>query len=413
MKNGWTGGQYSIFRVAFGVYLMVHCLHLIPWAPEMFSNVGVLADGSLSPFLNLFPNILALWDGSAFVTGLLVCAVILAFLFTIGWRDRWAAILLWYVLACLFGRNPLILNPGLPYVGLMLVIHAMLPSAPYGSWVARGRVDPDGGWKMHPSYFAVAWILMAVGYTYSGYTKLISPSWQDGTAFLRLLDNPLARPGFIREFALDLPGWLLQAATYGALSLELAFAPLALFKKVRPWLWLAMLLMHLGLIVLIDFADLSLGMVLLHLFTFNPNWVRPRTAPKSEILFFDGSCGLRHRFIRTVLAEERNPIPIRIAPLGGEAFAQEISSEQSQSLPDSLVLKTHDGRLLMRTQAVCHLLHRFGGLWRVLAFLLQAIPRPFRDAGYNGLARIRYRLFQRPVEVCPLLPESLRNRFEM
>jgi hypothetical protein len=33
--------------------------------------------------------------------------------------------------------------------------------------------------------------------------------------------------------------------------------------------------MHLSLIALIDFADLSLGMVLIHLFTFDPGWVTP------------------------------------------------------------------------------------------------------------------------------------------
>jgi len=413
MKNGWTGGQYSIFRVAFAVYLFVHFVHLLPWGAEMFSNQGVLADGTLSPFLNLFPNLFLLWDGPVFVTGVLVVASALCILLALGWRDRLAAVLLWYILACLFGRNPLILNPGLPYIGLLLIVHAMLPPAPYGSLPARGRVDPDGGWKLTPSLFAVVWILMAVGYSYSGYTKLVSPSWQDGSAFQRILENPLARPTALRDFALTLPAWLLQAATYGAIVLELAFAPLVCFRKLRPWVWLSMLLMHFGLMVLIDFADLSMGMVMLHFFTFNPDWLPARRAAKAEILFFDGSCGLCHRFIRTVLAEERNPIPIRIAPLHGETFLKEVTPEQSQNLPDSLVVKTWDGQIIFRTQAICYLLHRFGGLWRVAAFLLQIIPAPLRDWGYNGLARIRYRLFKRPADICPLLPERLRNRFEM
>ena len=40
---------------------------------------------------------------------------------------------------------------------------------------------------------------MAVGYTFSGVTKLPSPSWRDGTALARILDNPLARPGPLRD----------------------------------------------------------------------------------------------------------------------------------------------------------------------------------------------------------------------
>jgi hypothetical protein len=34
MSNGWTGGQYSLFRIAFGVYLCVHFGQLAPWAAE-------------------------------------------------------------------------------------------------------------------------------------------------------------------------------------------------------------------------------------------------------------------------------------------------------------------------------------------------------------------------------------------
>ena len=55
--NGWTGGQYSLLRVLFGAYLFIHFAHLLPWAGELFSSAGVLADGSASPILHLFPNI--------------------------------------------------------------------------------------------------------------------------------------------------------------------------------------------------------------------------------------------------------------------------------------------------------------------------------------------------------------------
>ncbi len=69
MTNGWTGGQYSLFRLIFGTYLLVHFAHLLPWGAEVYSNQGVLADGALSPLLTIFPNILALWDGPLMVTG--------------------------------------------------------------------------------------------------------------------------------------------------------------------------------------------------------------------------------------------------------------------------------------------------------------------------------------------------------
>ena len=279
LSNGWTGGQYSIFRAIFGTYLSVHFAQLVPWAAELFSNQGALAEAAGSPLIHLFPNILAVWDTPLFVTGLVVVAAGLSALLAAGVADRFAAVAIWYALACLNGRMPLVSNPSLPYVGWMLLAHACLPAAPYGSWAARRQPEASRSWRMPQAIFAAAWALMALGYSYSGYSKLVSPSWLDGTALARVLDNPLARPGVLRELLLALPSWLLQAATWAALTLELSFAPLALFRRLRPWLWTLMLAMHLGLLCLINFADLSLGMVMLHLFTFDPGWLRRKAVP--------------------------------------------------------------------------------------------------------------------------------------
>jgi hypothetical protein len=245
---------YAVARAAFGAYLFVHFAMLIPWAHEVF--VEVLPRES-SPFLRVFPNVLLFADVA---TPMIVLATIASLFFAFGRFDRIAAVILWYVLACLFGRNPLILNPSMPFAGWLLLAHAVAP----------GRV------------FAPTWIVMSLGYSYSGYTKLISPWWVDGTALARVLENPLARPSFVRDLVLALPSPLLQATTWGALALELLFAPLAHLGRVRPWLWLAMLLMHLGLMVLIDFTDLSFMMVIVHLFTFDPaGWPRRRDAPSA------------------------------------------------------------------------------------------------------------------------------------
>jgi predicted DCC family thiol-disulfide oxidoreductase YuxK len=411
-NNEWSGGQYSLFRAAFGLYLFVHFAQLVPWGAELFSNCGVLADGGASPVLRLFPNVLALVDGPVFVTSLLVAAAGASLLLAVGLYDRAAAIGLWYVLACLFGRNPLIANPGLPYVGLLLLAHACLPRAPYGSLAWMGQTDPGDAWRMPPEMYRVVWILMAVGYSYSGYTKLISPSWVNGTALSALLDNPLARPGLAREALLSLPLVWLKTATWSALALELLFAPLALARRLRPWLWGAMLLMHLGLMALIDFADLSFGMVMLHLFTFDPGWLRP-SREKAATFFYDGDCGLCHRAVRFILAEDVAGAAFRFAPLGGARYFSDISAEQRRALPDSMIVLTGDGRLLSRSAAVLYVLGRLGGFWRLLAAAAGVIPVGWRDRLYDAIARIRGRLFSQPGGACPLLPAHLRARFMM
>ncbi len=413
--NGWTGGQYSTYRAILGLYLFQHFVRLLPWGTEVFSSRGALPDGAASPLLYLFPNVLALWDAPLPVTALLAIGATLSGLLAAGKFDRAAAIGIWYVLACLFGRNPLTANPSLPYVGWLLLAHAFLPPAPYGSWAARGRHEPSGGWQMPRAIFVLAWALMALGYTYSGVTKLVSPSWLDGSAFQQVLENPLARPGIPRDVLSTLPSGLLSLATWGALGLELAFAPLALFRRIRPWLWLAMVLLQASLALVIDFADLSVGMIILHLFTFDPAWVRPLRAAGEETLFYDGHCGLCHRAVRFVLAEDPPAAPtgIRFSPLGGDLFQSAVAEAERATLPDSLVIRAADGKLLTRSDGVRHLLARLGGMWRALAWVLGLVPSAVLDAAYDFIARIRYRLFPRPVEACPIVPKHLRSRFHL
>ncbi|MFZ5471810.1 MAG: DCC1-like thiol-disulfide oxidoreductase family protein [Myxococcota bacterium] len=410
MNNGWTGGQYSVYRVLFGAYLAVHFAQLIPWGTEVFSSAGVLP-ADASPLLRAFPNVLALNDSPATVTALLGLGVGLSALLACGWKDRWATVVLWYLWACLFGRNPLISNPGLPYVGLLLVVHAFLPRAPYGSWERHGQADPGADWRMPKELYLAVWTLMALGYSYSGWTKLMSASWLDGSAARFVLDGPLARPGALREAMLSLPDGVLRVLSYAALGLELLFAPLALLRRLRPLLWMSLLVMHVFLIALIDFADLSLGMVMLHVFTFDPAWIRPRAAKGVEIVFYDGYCGLCHRTVRLVLSEDAAGA-FRFAPLQGEAFARTIPGDRRAGLPDSIVVLTDGGETLVRSEAVLHILARLGGLWRLLAALVGLVPRTLRDDIYDGIARVRKHIFATPDAACPILPAPLRARFD-
>jgi predicted DCC family thiol-disulfide oxidoreductase YuxK len=410
VRNGWTGGQYSVFRCLLGAYLLVHFARLAPYAAELFSSAGVLPEASLSPLARLFPNVLAFYDPPWLATASCGLGVLASACLAAGLRGRASALVLAYVWACFLGRNPLIANPSIPYVGWMLVAHALLPAAPYGSLDAKGRVDPGGGWRMPAGIFLAAWVALALGYTYSGYTKLVSPSWVDGTAVARVLENPLARPGFLREALRGLPDGVLRALTWGALACELAFAPLALVRRLRPVAWCALLAMHLGLVVLIDFAELSLGMVLVHLFTFDPDWLPARVGARGRV-FYDGTCGLCHGFVRFVLAEDRAG-SFRFAPLQGETFAAAVPASERARLPDSVVVQTEAGRLLVRSDAVLHVLAGLGGLWRALALVLRLVPATFRDLGYDLVARVRRRVFPKPSDVCPLAPRALAARLD-
>lgn len=134
----------------------------------------------------------------------------------------------------------------------------------------------------------------------------------------------------------------------------------------------------------------------------------PRT---TDLLFYDGSCGLCHHSVKFVLAHDRDGTKFRFAALQGSTFTETFAEELRAGFPDSVVLKTADGRTLVRSAAALEIGERLGGRWRMLARIIGVLPRWLLDWGYDGIARIRKRIFAPPEGACPLLPPELRGRF--
>ena len=134
--------------------------------------------------------------------------------------------------------------------------------------------------------------------------------------------------------------------------------------------------------------------------------------PETEILFYDGHCGLCHHGVKFILRHDRSGAKFRFAPLQGETFRSRVPVDQRSNLLDSMIVQTTDGSVLMRSNAWVHILRRLGGGWKILATFVAAIPRPVRDVVYDFIARIRYRVFGRRDDVCPIVPPNLRARFD-
>jgi predicted DCC family thiol-disulfide oxidoreductase YuxK len=135
-------------------------------------------------------------------------------------------------------------------------------------------------------------------------------------------------------------------------------------------------------------------------------------AAKSDMLFYDGHCGLCHRAVTFVLAHDREGSAFRFAPLQGETFQRLVAPEQRKTLPDSVVVMTEDRRLLVRSDAFLHIFRRLGRFWKVLAVVVRIVPRGLRDFVYDFVARIRFRVFGRREDLCPVMPAELRARFD-
>jgi hypothetical protein len=249
-----------IGRVCVGVYLAAHYAAIAPWAGEIYGRGGVLPDASLNPIA--LPGA-ALVDAArspqAFVAALAVLAVLLA----LGVASRACAALLWLGGTALFHRNLLTLNPALPFLGLWLLAHVVT------------------GDRRDPAVTRVLWGVTAIAYAFSALTKILSPSWASGEAVPLILAGPLGHAP-ARAALAALPAWVGGALTYATLAIEASYVPLAFVRRARPYLWLATMLLHAGLLGMVDIADISLGMLAFHATLFEGEWVpRGLLAPPS------------------------------------------------------------------------------------------------------------------------------------
>ena len=102
----------------------------------------------------------------------------------------------------------------------------------------------------------------------------------------------------------------------------------------------------------------------------------------------------------------------RFAPLHGRTFEAAVPPEKRAGLPDSVIVLTNEGALLVRSNAFLHILRKLGGGWSALAAVIAIVPRFLRDAVYDFIARVRYRVFGKRDDVCPVTEPELRKRFE-
>ncbi|MCG3204569.1 MAG: hypothetical protein KCHDKBKB_01284 [Elusimicrobia bacterium] len=355
--------------------------------------------------------ILVFWDSPAFIVFFLGVMAVFSVFFTIGFFRRTSALILWYGWACLFGRNNLISNPSIPYVGLMLLLTLLIPLGEPFSVTRPKKTSP---WYFPSAVYWVAWFLLAAGYTFSGIVKLQSPSWVDGSAMVHLVDNPLARPNFIRTVFLSLPTSMTSLATWASLAGEILFLPLSIHRRTRMVAWLWLLGMHLGILSMVNFADLTFGMIMIHFFTFDPEWLPAMSNRRGKLLvLFDGVCGLCDRTIQMLLEEDRFQV-LKFAPLQGSTAAAVFTRHpEVKAGPQSLIFVKNYGEasecVFVQSEGVLRIFDALGGFWRVVSWL-RVIPGAMRNVVYAWIARNRYKWFGQYDE-CQIPSAETRAQF--
>ncbi len=210
--------------------------------------------------------------------------------------------------------------------------------------------------------FYGAWLIAGLAYCASGIDKLGSLVGLTVVPLDHLLHNPLARDWFLRDLLLHLPHGMINFLTWFTLVLEIGFCVLCIFRRTRLWAWILIMLMHLGILSVVSFADLTFGMMMVHFFTFDPRWFggNPQKGVKKVVLF-DGVCGMCNRSVNLLMSIDARNL-LLFSPLQGEFAAQE-AKEDARDL--DTILFFDDGKIYKRATAVLRILSQLGGVWSI------------------------------------------------
>lgn len=137
---------------------------------------------------------------------------------------------------------------------------------------------------------------------------------------------------------------------------------------------------------------------------------------KSESLpciFYDGTCGFCHFFVRFTVLHMDLEKPLFFSPLGGKKFQQVTRDRPIDPLPDSLIVfNPASGAVLFKGEGVIFILNRLGKRWKGVATLLKILPLKLVNWGYDCFAKSRHKVSKKTASACPVVPKHLRQFFE-
>lgn len=250
-----SSANAAALRIAYGLVLTAWAVSIAPDVLTFFSDEGVLPTHPERSFrwslLDLFPS-------DAAIVALTVLLITAGILLILGVLPRIATAVALVVLISFLYRNFWITNSGdllLRNLAFLLLFVPTGLALTLPRWLREG---PDSlEFPKHEIWpLRLIQIQISLGYFFSAWEKLPGETWIDGTAVsyaLRIDD--LVRfqaPALVTDQAI-----LVNLITYGTLLLELALAILIWNRRLRPWLLLAGVGMHLGIDLFLEVGFFS------------------------------------------------------------------------------------------------------------------------------------------------------------
>ncbi len=253
--------RLALVRVLLG-------LHLILWTavdiPHLVSLYG-------SPFFShgrVATVVLSLASRDTVVAVAVTTLVLASVALVVGIGRRGGALVAFAADSMLLELDGAVRSPELPLVRLLLLVFVLLPVVEPCLWRPTTTTAPSAATRRHlRGASLVVWAALAVGMVTAGISKLVGgdDAWLSGDAVGVLIEQSAwVRPG-ARDLLMTWPAPLLAVLGYGALFLEVGAPALVLQWARWPW-WIASSCMHLCALVLFSIPQVSMGLLVVHLF---------------------------------------------------------------------------------------------------------------------------------------------------
>lgn len=288
VRDAWDGFLFArvstvnavAIRIAFGFVILGWALSLWSDLFTFFSGDGVLPEHpsnarwawGLLEVSSSDPVVLILW----------VAMVLSAIGLILGIAPRLMCVVILVAIVSFLRRNPYIDNSGDLLLRNWAFLFLFLPmgaALTLPAWIRnRGRAWRFPGRPVWP--LRLVQIQLSLGYLFSAWAKIPGDTWQDGTAVgyaLRIGDVVRFRvPDLVIDNLL-----VVNLLTYGTLALELALASLIWNRRLRPWLLVTGVGLHLGIHLTLEVGFFSWGMLVGYL-AFVPAGPLERLAQRSR-----------------------------------------------------------------------------------------------------------------------------------
>lgn len=236
----------ALFRIAFGIVVVGWTISL---APPLYAFFG--EDGVLPVHPDAGPGswgVLEISSSVPAVTVLYLTLLVAALSLVVGFHTRLAAAVVWVGLVSFGRRDPWVLNSGDLMITVLAFYLVLMPSGAALSvdrWVKqRSRFWDCPKRSVWP--LRLVQVQVSILYFFAVWEKVRGATWNDGTAVsyaFRIGDlERFPIPGFVTDSLL-----LVNLMTYGTLVVELGLAVLVWNRKLRPWVLLAGVALHLGI----------------------------------------------------------------------------------------------------------------------------------------------------------------------